>query len=40
MQVTLLLGDVSFLHDTNGLALLSERYLSIAIVAHIQRFLI
>lgn len=25
LQVTLLVGDVSFLHDTNGLALLKER---------------
>lgn len=26
LQVTLLVGDVSFLHDTNGLTLLKERY--------------
>jgi 2-succinyl-5-enolpyruvyl-6-hydroxy-3-cyclohexene-1-carboxylate synthase len=25
-QVTLLIGDVSFLHDTNGLSILRERY--------------
>lgn len=31
-QVVCVVGDISFLHDTNGLAILKQRYFSYSVV--------